>query len=485
MAVSSQASARGDPEAGGRFGYRWYLWLVTCLWGILVAAGLRAEVHGVASHAMELFPWVGLMALLNLLPVRVWRATNLAADLPVAIAAGLTLTPLEVGLIGFLGAFDIKEFRGKITPSKALFNRSQVALADAIASWIVHQISPVPSASRFMLALAFIMLAVILVANYLLVSLALRIEFGYRLRDVIRRLRLGTSSDFTLTLAAWSVLGAMLAALYEQIGSVALVGFIFPALLARETLSRSQMYVDQSRAYRNNQEVFHHLSTRIQAERTDERRLIAADLHDEVLQPLFKVTLLGHVLKTDLATGRLLAMDQDLPDMLTAAEVAAGALRDLIGDLRRSTLGRGGVSTALRSLVAAIARESTVIVYPEIGDVEADQVTELAVYQIAKEALGNAISHSRAKNVWVALAQRSGTLVMSVRDDGVGFDPYTETQGHYGLPTMRERAQMVGGFLTIDSSPGSGCTVTLTIGGDSTRFQSKPPSQNSHRNSSG
>jgi two-component system nitrate/nitrite sensor histidine kinase NarX len=223
------------------------------------------------------------------------------------------------------------------------------------------------------------------------------------------------------------------------------------------------MYVDQSHAYRSKQVALEQLSNRIQDERTDERRLIAADLHDEVMQPLFKVSLLGHVLKTDLATGRLLAMDQDLPELLMAAEVASNSLRDLIGDLRKSTLGRGGLTPALKSLAQGLSTEVAPTVHVNIHDVSGDDRTELAIYQIAKEALSNAISHSKAQDLWIEIDQGPDGIVLTVRDNGVGFKPYESRTGHYGLSIMRERAELVGGFLTIDSDPGHGCLVTLAI----------------------
>src|SRR5207247_8086274 len=114
------------------------------------------------------------------------------------------------------------------------------------------------------------------------------------------------------------------------------------------------MFIDTRRAYRSREAALAELSKRMHEERSDERRLIAADLHDEVLQPLFKVTLMAQVLKGDLGCGHLLEMDQDLPALLTAADLASSTLREPIGDLRRSTLGRGGWGLAVESLARRV-----------------------------------------------------------------------------------------------------------------------------------
>jgi two-component system nitrate/nitrite sensor histidine kinase NarX len=255
----------------------------------------------------------------------------------------------------------------------------------------------------------------------------------------------------------------MLAALFDQIGLFALVAFLAPTLLGRQALIRSQMSIDTARAYRSREAALRHLSHQIYDERTDERRLIAADLHDEVLQPLFRVTLMAHVLKTDLASGQLLEMDQDLPELLTAAELASSTLRDLIGDLRRSGLGRGGLAHALSSFVRSVSRQTAITTHTSIQEVALDPDSELVLYQIAKEALSNAIMHSKATNVWVQLVDEAGVTRLTVKDDGIGFDPLEERDGHYGIAIMRERASAVGADLYIDSLPGRGSTIDVSL----------------------
>src|SRR5262249_49983114 len=161
---------------------------------------------------------------------------------------------------------------------------------------------------------------------------------------------------FALSFGVWGVLGAMLVTMYLEIGPWSLTAFLAPVLLGRQMLVRSQMLVDTTAAYRSRERAISEISKRIRDERRDERRLIAADLHDEVLQPLFKVSLMAQVLKEDLSRGKLLELDQDLPELLTAADLASGSLRDLIRDIRQSSLGRGGLAPALSRLVDTLAQ---------------------------------------------------------------------------------------------------------------------------------
>ncbi|MGH2574055.1 MAG: sensor histidine kinase, partial [Actinomycetota bacterium] len=284
---------------------------------------------------------------------------------------------------------------------------------------------------------------------------------GYALSEIVRRLRLGTFGDFVVAFVAWAVLGAMLVTLYDRLHLWALVSFLAPTLLGRQVLSRSQDFVDTARAYRSRDKVLAEISKRISEERSDERKLIAANLHDEVLQPLFKVSLMAHVIKADMASGRLLEIDDDLPELLTAAELASRTLREVIGDLRRSTLGRGGVSSALSSLTRGLASQTGIHFEARIDDVTTDPARELVLYQVAKEALTNSVAHSEADNIWIELVQDPSGIRLTVRDDGVGFDPLLEHRGHYGIHIMRERAIAIGGQLALTSFPGSGCSVAM------------------------
>ena len=110
--------------------------------------------------------------------------------------------------------------------------------------------------------------------------------------------------------------------------------------------------------------------------------VVAGELHDEVLPPLLKVHLMGQVLKQDLRAGRLLDLDDDLPGAaIRHPEVAQGAIREVLGDLRRSSLGPGGLTPTIRLLAPTtrvrwlpLDRSSA---GTEIGGLEADSAARL------------------------------------------------------------------------------------------------------------
>ncbi len=463
-AAATTPNAPGGARSLPRRDARGVFLLVSISWIVGLAWGLTVSLDQVTSKAFDLALWTALFASINLLPVRGWRAVHFSADSAVTVAGALVLGPVEMGLVAFLGAFDPAEFRGELGLLKSAFNRSQIGFASLMASLTVHAIAQSPTDSATVLPLAFLALGADAIINYVLVSFVIAFERRYRLAEVMRRLRVGTWRDFALAIVTWAVLGAMLSALYGEIGRWALLAFLAPTLLGREILVRSQSLVDTSQAYESRKQSVVQLSNKIYEERNDERRMIAADLHDEVLQPLFKVTLMANVLKADLDKGRLLEMDKDLPDLMSAADIASSKLREVIGDLRKAPIGRRNLSEALRNLVRRFGNESSIQIQMEICDqVDSDPQTQLALYQIAKEALGNALLHSSATQISLSLREDQNMLLLEVKDNGRGFDPYHKVDGHFGLAIMRERALAAGGQLFVDSLPAAGCSVRASV----------------------
>jgi signal transduction histidine kinase len=453
-------AAHAPSTVGARRGFRlrpshFYFWCVSLTWFALLGWNLATNGDELAARAVPLIPWVIVLAVVNMLPVSTWPHANFTPDVPINIAGILVLPPMGIAIANFIGCFDPKEFTGRIGLSKAIFNRSQVALLSYISSMLAHKLAHFPSQSVYVLLLAILALATTLLLNYPVVALGIALEHRCTARAALRRMSVATPLDFVLTLISWAVVGAMLAVLYERIGPLALIAFLAPTLLGRQALARSQMFIDTARAYRSREAVVTEISHRIYEERTDERKLIAADLHDEVLQPLFKVTLMAQVLKTDLATGKLLDMEEDLPELLTAAELASRSLASAINVLARITGERSN---------------SSIEVFVE--SVGTDDEKELVIYHLVREALTNAVRHSHASRIWVEVAQEDIGIRATIGDDGIGFDVLEEQEGHYGIQIMRERVRSVGGEIYFDSEAGKGTLITAIFnqaGGSTSR----------------
>jgi len=299
--------------------------------------------------------------------------------------------------------------------------------------------------------------------NYVSVTLAVRLDRGVPMVATIRSLTVGIARDYFLSQATWAILGTMVAVLYTDVGWIALGACLVPMLLRRQMLLRSKMYIERDAAYRARDAAVTELMRQIATERADERYLISADLHDEVMQPLFNATLFSQVMKHDLETGRLFELEQDLQAVASAADAAAEKLRAVIGNLRRSPLGISGLPAALERLVADAKGQMVAQIETDIHPVDIEAGTELVIYQIAKEALTNAVTHSGSHLLRVALTTEDSTVILAIEDDGIGFDTRRTAPSHFGLAIMRERASSIGASLYIDSSSGSGTRVVLQV----------------------
>lgn len=209
---------------------------------------------------------------------------------------------------------------------------------------------------------------------------------------------------------------------------------------------------------------------------TEERQRLARELHDSVSQALFSMTMHARTAERRLEP---LGPEADLARIEVARlqELTRGALaemRALIFELRPGALAEEGLGAALTKQAAAIAaREQIaipVVAPPSRLPISTD--AEEHLYRIALEALHNAVKHARPRRIDVAISidAVSGTVELSVADDGIGFDTSVEHLGHLGLGTMRERATALAGSSTVESERGVGTRVTVVVPVDAGRI---------------
>lgn len=189
-----------------------------------------------------------------------------------------------------------------------------------------------------------------------------------------------------------------------------------------------------------------------------ERTRLARDLHDT----------LGHALSAatvELEAARRLAnrdperMQQVLSDTQALARGAMRELRDYVGGLRsdQRDVAPEDVTRVARDAAARNGWHLDVAVDNDIGALPG------ALLLILREALTNAERHATAGNVAVHLRREDSSLLLSVTDDGEGFDPRGVEPGHFGIRGMRERAEVMGGTLVVDSRPGEGTTLVVRV----------------------
>ncbi|WP_405740655.1 GAF domain-containing sensor histidine kinase [Streptomyces sp. NBC_01525] len=198
-----------------------------------------------------------------------------------------------------------------------------------------------------------------------------------------------------------------------------------------------------------------------------ERARLAHELHDAVAQKLFSLRL------TAQAATALVDRDPDrakceLHQVAALAAEAADELRAAVVELRPAALDEDGLIATLRSQAQVLDRaHSARVTFGAQGVRALPSSQEEALLRVAQEALHNALRHSGAGHVEVTLTRHGQGALLRVADDGCGFDTgAVRTAGrHLGLVSMRDRANGVGGVLTVKSEPGQGTAVEMEVPG--------------------
>jgi signal transduction histidine kinase len=236
--------------------------------------------------------------------------------------------------------------------------------------------------------------------------------------------------------------------------------------LVEEIAERTQT----EQALRDSEQALRHLSLKIIETQENERRQIAKELHDSIGSSLAAIKFA--------VEGKLLTMVNGPPRDTIPLEKIASHIHDTIKEVRR-------ISTNLRpSMLDDLGLLATIKWYcRSSGELHADsrietklalkdddvpEYSKIVIYRVLQEALNNALRHSGADTIQVSLTAAKDRLRLCVKDNGCGFDPedaiqITDPLSGYGLKGMSDRAEVVGGSLSLDSSPGRGTTVCLEL----------------------
>jgi signal transduction histidine kinase len=202
----------------------------------------------------------------------------------------------------------------------------------------------------------------------------------------------------------------------------------------------------------------------------EERERIAREIHDGIAQ------LMAYV-NTKASAIRLFIQKRQLKEARSQLQQLEEASRESFMDVRTAILGLRTTDTQSAGLVATLQRFITK--FSELTDIEVDldlpdqsatislpAESELQLIRITQEALSNVQKHTSSRYAWIRLRLVDHSLELTIGDDGPGFNPKHSSQGRrprFGLSTMRERAESVGGTFTIDSTPNKGTRITVRI----------------------
>ncbi|GMB02247.1 HAMP domain-containing protein [Pelosinus sp. IPA-1] len=216
------------------------------------------------------------------------------------------------------------------------------------------------------------------------------------------------------------------------------------------------------------EEAMVHLLQKVIVAQEEERKRIARELHDETGQTLTSL-MMGLKCLADNCTGN--SSECQIEDMRRVVKDTLGRIHSLAVELRPSILDDMGLIAALEKYIADYRQTHQIDIDFHVVQEISERILreiEIPVYRIVQEALTNIAKYSQAQNVSVIITRKSNVLELIIEDDGIGFEVDVLMNGNasnnkLGLYGMRERAILVGGTFTIESSPGLGTTIYVRI----------------------
>jgi signal transduction histidine kinase len=207
------------------------------------------------------------------------------------------------------------------------------------------------------------------------------------------------------------------------------------------------------------------LSRRLVDAQESERRHIARELHDEAGQALASLRIGLRLLEREIDEGG--TAQAQVTELVHRTDAVIDGLHRLAADLRPASLDHLGLEAALRQFSKSAASKFGLAVHFKARGFTEERLPphlETALYRVVQEAMTNVARHARSTRVDLLVERRDGDVMVMIEDDGVGFDPLqSKGREHFGLLGMKERAEDLGGTLTVESALGAGTTIVVEV----------------------
>ncbi|MPZ16402.1 MAG: hypothetical protein GEV06_00595 [Luteitalea sp.] len=199
-----------------------------------------------------------------------------------------------------------------------------------------------------------------------------------------------------------------------------------------------------------------------------ERGRIAAELHDSLGQQLLIIK--NRALLGTMAEPQANDVKEQFDEISTTATQSLDEIRQIARDLRPYHLDRLGLTSSIEDMVERISTSSEIHVSSRIAQIDGaiPKEHEINLYRVVQEALTNVVKHAQAPHAWVEVTREAQAVVVTIRDDGKGFDKGAahtspSSSAGLGLAGIAQRVQMLGGRHTIISTPGGGTTIQVVV----------------------
>lgn len=248
-----------------------------------------------------------------------------------------------------------------------------------------------------------------------------------------------------------------------------------PGEITQEDIRVINLFADQAAV------IIEHVRLQHQAEQLavlEERQRLARELHDSVTQALYSVNLYADAAQRAFLRDQRAALARNLQELRGMAREAMYDMRLLVFELHPIVLEKEGIASALRARLASVENRTGLKTdFLVAGERRLPIMIEEEIFRIAQEGLNNVVKHSNAKEVQIHLTYNEDAIRLEILDNGLGFDAKMADQsGGFGLKSIQERVQRLGGNLKIESAPLKGTLLTVEIPVNTMNFH-KPGSR--------
>jgi signal transduction histidine kinase len=419
-------------------------------------------VGGIVAFAMAAYAIRPLPAVQN-----VWTPSLL-----LQLGMSITLGPIGAvtGAVGEAAGFGLRTRNGWFRTG---FNLANALLSNMVAYYVFAGIRGTGPASALVEVVAGLCAGVChYTLNNTLLGVVLRIANPSTSFASIARSSL-SALPYSV---GYGVAAFAFVIMHQQAGVVGFAALLVPVILLQGFLilfaRRVHVYEEQRAAYAKEREEL--LQQAVEASEA-ERRRIARDLHDGVVQNLAGMAFALSATASEIkGKGKVKAATESDTTMLEllehSAEETRAAMKDLrtlIIELAPPTLRREGLHAALLEILRTLKQKGTKTRLDLPNNLRIREDRAALIFRVAQEVLRNVAAHAEAKNVTVVLKAEGGAAVLFIEDDGKGFSreqvARRRAQGHLGTTAIAELAEDADGSLEIDSAPGKGTRVTLRV----------------------
>lgn len=201
---------------------------------------------------------------------------------------------------------------------------------------------------------------------------------------------------------------------------------------------------------------------KIEARLTEERNRLARELHDSVSQELFAASMLVSAIN-ELAIESVDQITQPLEQIEQMIQQAQLEMRALLLHLRPIALRNQSLKAGIDQLISELVEKVPLKINWQTEEISLNRAVEDNLFRILQESLSNALRHAKANQIDVSFIKRDHIAILTVIDDGIGFDPEQALSGSYGLANMQERTTEMGGQFKIVSLPKQGTKITVHV----------------------